>query len=56
MRPIAGEMSGHMFFAEGLYGFDDAMYGAARLLRIIADTGKTVQRDDGRRSALRLHA
>ncbi|MDP9178091.1 MAG: phosphomannomutase/phosphoglucomutase, partial [Gemmatimonadota bacterium] len=31
--PIAGEMSGHMFFAEGFYGFDDALYGAARLLR-----------------------
>ena len=41
--PIAGEMSGHMFFAEGWYGFDDAMYGAARLLRIIADTGKSVK-------------
>jgi phosphomannomutase/phosphoglucomutase len=41
--PIAGEMSGHMFFAEGWYGFDDAMYGAARLLRIIADTGKSVR-------------
>jgi len=37
--PIAGEMSGHMFFAEGYYGFDDALYGAARLLRIMADTG-----------------
>ena len=41
--PIAGEMSGHMFFAEGWYGFDDAMYGAARLLRIVADTGQTVR-------------
>jgi phosphomannomutase/phosphoglucomutase len=41
--PIAGEMSGHMFFAEGWYGFDDAMYGAARLLRIVADTGLTVK-------------
>ena len=41
--PIAGEMSGHMFFAEGWYGFDDAMYGAARLLRIVADTGKSVK-------------
>lgn len=41
--PIAGEMSGHMFFAEGWYGFDDAMYGAGRLLRIIADTGKSVK-------------
>lgn len=41
--PIAGEMSGHMFFAEGWYGFDDAMYGAARLLRIVADTAQTVR-------------
>jgi phosphomannomutase/phosphoglucomutase len=40
--PIAGEMSGHMFFAEGYYGFDDALYGAARLLRIVADSGKGV--------------
>jgi phosphomannomutase/phosphoglucomutase len=41
--PIAGEMSGHMFFTEGWYGFDDAMYGACRLLRIVADTGLTVK-------------
>ena len=41
--PIAGEMSGHMFFQEGFYGFDDALYGAARLLRIVADSGKTVR-------------
>ena len=40
--PIAGEMSGHMFFAEGFYGHDDAMYGAARLLRIVAAAGKGV--------------
>jgi len=40
--PLAGEMSGHMYFAEGWYGFDDALYGAARILRIVADTGKTV--------------
>ena len=37
--PLAGEMSGHMFFAEGFYGHDDALYGAARLLRILADAG-----------------
>jgi phosphomannomutase / phosphoglucomutase len=41
--PIAGEMSGHMFFREGFYGHDDALYGAARLLRIIADSGRTVR-------------
>ena len=40
--PIAGEMSGHMFFTEGFYGHDDALYGAARLLRIVADAGKSV--------------
>ena len=40
--PVAGEMSGHMFFAEGFYGHDDALYGAARLLRIVADAGKSV--------------
>ena len=42
--PIAGEMSGHMFFSEGFYGHDDALYGAARLLRILADSGQTVRR------------
>jgi phosphomannomutase / phosphoglucomutase len=41
--PIAGEMSGHMFFSEGFYGHDDALYGAARLLRILANSGKTVR-------------
>src|SRR5688500_7648946 len=40
--PIAGEMSGHMFFTEGFYGHDDALYGAARLLRIVADAGRGV--------------
>jgi phosphomannomutase/phosphoglucomutase len=40
--PIAGEMSGHMFFSESFYGHDDALYGAARLLRIVADSGKSV--------------
>ena len=33
--PLAGEMSGHMFFAENWYGFDDALYAAARLLGIL---------------------
>ena len=40
--PLAGEMSGHMFFAEGFYGHDDALYAAARLLRIIADAGEPI--------------
>ena len=37
---LAGEMSGHMFFADRYYGFDDAMYAACRLLEIVADSGK----------------
>ena len=41
--PVGGEMSGHMFFSEGFYGFDDALYGAARLLHIVADSGKSVR-------------
>jgi phosphomannomutase/phosphoglucomutase len=41
--PIAGEMSGHMFFSEGFYGHDDALYGAARLLRIVASSPRTVR-------------
>ena len=34
--PLAGEMSGHIFFKERWYGFDDAMYSGARLLEILA--------------------
>ncbi len=41
--PLAGEMSGHMFFTEGFYGHDDALYAAARLLRIVASAGRTVR-------------
>jgi phosphomannomutase/phosphoglucomutase len=41
--PIAGEMSGHMFFAEGYYGFDDALFAAGRLLRYVAASGKTFE-------------
>ena len=41
--PIAGEMSGHMFFTEGFYGHDDALYAAARLLRIVADAKRPVK-------------
>jgi phosphomannomutase/phosphoglucomutase len=33
---LAGEMSGHFFFAERWYGFDDGLYSAARLLEIVA--------------------
>ena len=34
--PLAGEMSGHIFFADGYYGFDDAVYVAVRLLGILS--------------------
>jgi phosphomannomutase / phosphoglucomutase len=40
--PLAGELSGHMYIADGYYGFDDALYAAARLLRIMATSGKTL--------------
>ncbi len=44
--PLAGEMSGHVFFADRWYGFDDALYAAVRLLGIVA-------RMDGPLSAVR---
>jgi len=37
--PLAGEMSGHVFFADRWYGFDDALYAAVRLLGVIARAG-----------------
>jgi phosphomannomutase len=35
--PLAGELSGHMFFADRYYGFDDALYSAVRLLALLAN-------------------
>ena len=40
--PLAGEMSGHVFFADGYYGYDDALYAAIRLLDIIAASDLTL--------------
>jgi phosphomannomutase/phosphoglucomutase len=37
---LAGEMSGHMFFADRYYGYDDAIYAACRLLEIVSKSGK----------------
>jgi len=37
---LAGEMSGHMFFADRYYGFDDAIYAGFRLMEIVARSGK----------------
>ena len=36
--PFAGEMSGHMFFAQDYFGYDDAIYAACRLVNIIAES------------------
>ncbi len=38
--PLAGELSGHIFFADKYYGYDDALYCAVRLLNLIADEDK----------------
>ncbi|HET9952568.1 MAG TPA: phosphomannomutase/phosphoglucomutase [Candidatus Eisenbacteria bacterium] len=38
--PLGGEMSGHMFFADEFPGYDDALYAAGRLLRIVAASAK----------------
>ncbi len=40
--PIAGEMSGHIFFADGYYGYDDALYAGVRLLAILETTKETL--------------
>ena len=39
---LAGEMSGHIFFADRFYGFDDATYAGARVLEILSKTDKKV--------------
>jgi phosphomannomutase / phosphoglucomutase len=40
--PFAGERSGHFFDAGDYYGYDDAIYSALRFLKIVADSGRTV--------------
>ena len=40
--PLAGEMSGHVFFADRWYGFDDAIYVAVRLLGILGRAGESL--------------
>ena len=40
--PLAGEMSGHVFFADDYYGFDDALYAGVRLLAATARLGQSV--------------
>ncbi len=40
--PLAGEMSGHMFFADNYYGFDDALFASCRLLQILGESSKSL--------------
>lgn len=40
--PLAGEMSGHIFFADKYYGYDDAIYAAIRLISLVGNSGKTL--------------
>ena len=39
---LAGEMSGHLFFKDRWYGFDDALYSACRLLELVSQSSKKV--------------
>jgi len=40
--PLAGEMSGHIFYADRYYGYDDALYAAVRLLGIVSRSGESL--------------
>jgi phosphomannomutase/phosphoglucomutase len=40
--PLAGEMSGHMFFADNYFGYDDAIFAALRLVEILSNTTKSL--------------
>jgi len=42
LAPLAGEMSGHMFFADRYFGYDDALYAAVRLIAATVGLGKSV--------------
>ena len=56
--PLAGEMSGHVFFKERWYGFDDAMYAGARLLEILSrhpDIGSVLEQLPDAVSTPELH-
>lgn len=44
---LAGEMSGHFFFADRYFGYDDGIYAALRLLEIMSKTGRTVLEELG---------
>ncbi len=42
--PLAGEMSGHIFFGDGYFGFDDALYAGVRILQFIVEKQETLSR------------
>ena len=42
--PIAGELSGHICFADDYFGFDDALYGACRLLELVSESKRPLSR------------
>ena len=50
--PLAGEMSGHIFFAHNYYGFDDAQYAAVRLIQAVHVIGKSLTEIRGSMPAL----
>ncbi len=50
--PLAGELSGHIFFADKYYGYDDALYCAVRLINVIAASGKKLSEMTGHINAL----
>lgn len=41
--PFGGELSGHIFFADRNYGFDDALYAGLRIIEILGKTGKSIE-------------
>jgi phosphomannomutase/phosphoglucomutase len=41
--PLAGEMSGHLFFADEYYGYDDAIYASLRLVRLLSRSDKSIR-------------
>jgi phosphomannomutase len=41
--PFGGELSGHVFFADRNYGYDDALYAGLRVIEILSVTGKTIR-------------
>jgi len=41
--PLAGEMSGHLFFADEYFGYDDAVYASCRLVRLLARSGQSMR-------------